>query len=213
MRSFSLDRVQRLSISAILVTVGALAACVFPPSTRAATPNWSPVPLAGGGMSNLVRYDPANGSYVLMGDDTGGIQYSSDGGNTWQTRARAVCPHSDYVASIVWNPTLSNVAYALVGDGKYGCLLVSTDYGLDWSTPPTLWLETAAILTSSILGCPHRSRVRWEIWWPSTQPMASSSALSVTGCGGHRFRQREFPAHLVKSRLRPPIEGVTTFAP
>jgi hypothetical protein len=80
-----------------------------------------------------VRYNPANGNYVLMGDDIGGIQYSSDGGNTWLTRARAACPHSDQVASIVWNPVRTNVAYALVGDGKYGCLLVSTDYGLDWS--------------------------------------------------------------------------------
>ena len=133
MRSFSLNRVQRLTISAILVTIGTLAASIFPLSTWAATPYWSPVPLAGGGMSNLVRYDPANGNYVLMGDDIGGIQYSSDGGNTWQTRARAACPQSDHVASIVWNPALSNVAYALVGDGKYGCLLVSTDYGLDWS--------------------------------------------------------------------------------
>ena len=133
MGSFSLNGVQRLTIGAILVSIGTLAAAIFPLSTWAATPYWSPVPLAGGGTSNLVRYDPANGNYVLMGDDIGGIQYSSDGGNTWQTRARAVCPHSDYVASIAWNPALSNVAYALVGDGKYGCLLVSTDHGLDWS--------------------------------------------------------------------------------
>jgi hypothetical protein len=132
-RSFSLSRVQRLTIAAILVIMGMLTASIFSPSTRAATPYWSPVPLGGGGMSNLVRYDPANGNYVLMGDDIGGIHYSSDGGNTWQTRARAACPRSDHVASIVWNPALSNVAYALVGDGKYGCLLVSTDHGLDWS--------------------------------------------------------------------------------
>jgi hypothetical protein len=163
----SLKHIRRLTISAIVVTIGAMAAFIFAPSTRAATPYWSPVPLGGGGMSNLVRYDPANGKYVLMGDDIGGIHYSSDGGNTWQTRARAACPLSDQVASIVWNPALSNVAYALVGDGKYGCLLVSTNYGLDWS-----------VASSAVIGNGSNTHKR-DPGLPAPQPRSVGNLVAV----------------------------------
>jgi hypothetical protein len=122
-------------VAPVLVALGAVLAGGMAAVPAAAAGNWRPVPLYGGGYSNLVRYNPFDAQRVLMATDVGGIHVSSDGGLTWQTRARAACAQADRVASIVWHPTLRNVAYALVGDGTAGsgCLLYSSDYGSSWT--------------------------------------------------------------------------------
>lgn len=92
---------------------------------------WRAGNLFGGGYNDVVRYHPTDANRVLLATDVGGIHLSTDGGSTWSTRGRYV---DDYVASLLWHPTLPNVAYGLAGKGRPGTggLLVSTDSGATW---------------------------------------------------------------------------------
>jgi len=114
-----------------------LLALALAPVTAGAA--WRAGNLFGGGYVDVVRYHPTDANRVLLSTDVGGIHLSTDGGSTWNSRGRYV---HDYVASIVWHPTLSNVAYGLAGRGRPGSggLLISTDSGMTWrmdSTTPT----------------------------------------------------------------------------
>jgi len=122
--------------AALFVALLTTAATTVPAGAIA---GWRTVPLYGGGYTNLVRYNPFDAARVLMATDVGGIHTSSDGGVSWQTRARSACPHANRVAAIAWHPALANVAYALVGDGAAGsgCLLSSSDYGATWTVAST----------------------------------------------------------------------------
>ena len=100
---------------------------------------WRAGNLFGGGYNDVVRFHPTDANRVLLATDVGGIHLSTDGGSTWGTRGRYV---NDYVASLLWHPTLPNVAYGLAGKGRPGSggLMVSTDSGATWrldSSVPT----------------------------------------------------------------------------
>ena len=93
----------------------------------------------GAGYMNFVRFHPTDPNRLLLNTDVGGIHLSTDGGTTWLTRGRNA---ADYIASVLWHPTQSNVAYALAGKGDPGTggVMVSEDGGDSWrmdSTTPT----------------------------------------------------------------------------
>ncbi|HEY3239316.1 MAG TPA: DNRLRE domain-containing protein [Acidimicrobiia bacterium] len=102
-------------------------------------PAWRSGNAYGAGYMNFVRFHPSDPNRLLLNTDIGGLHLSTNGGTTWLTRGRNI---ADYVASVVWHPTLPNVAYALAGKGDPGSggVMVSEDGGVSWrmdSTTPT----------------------------------------------------------------------------
>ena len=94
----------------------------------------------GGGFVNVVAFEPSGSGLVLAGADLGGIQRSTDFGQTW-TPANTGITGIDRlkVASLVFSETVPGEVYAAVGEeGHDGGLLVSADDGMSWSLRSTV---------------------------------------------------------------------------
>lgn len=81
---------------------------------------WINSNLEGGGLLTNVFWHPVDATLVLAGSAGGGLQLSTDGGDTWKTINTGFQSQADLqIASVRWHST-AKVAYILTGDGTTG---------------------------------------------------------------------------------------------
>jgi photosystem II stability/assembly factor-like uncharacterized protein len=135
-----------------------LAGAFTPIAARATgSTTFEPTGLDGGGLVNVVAFDPSNPGVVIAGGDNSGIYRSTDGGQSWSSANAGMSTRLQIqVASIAFSPTVVGKVYAAVGfQGTGGGLLVSTDDGRTWSLRSSVPQFSASINTDAS-GLPPR---------------------------------------------------------
>jgi hypothetical protein len=130
-------RTSRTSITLTLTVVLLAVLCAVPTMPLRAAPAvpFRPTGLDGGGLVNVVAFDPWTPGVVIAGGDNSGFYRSSDNGLTWTPQNAGIAGVSQLqVATIAFSPTVPGTIYAGVGAlGAGGGVFVSTDDGRTWT--------------------------------------------------------------------------------
>ena len=91
--------------------------------------------LDGGGLVNVVAFDPWTPGVVIAGGDNSGFYRSTDNGQTWTPQNAEIDGLNQLqAATIAFSPTVPGTIYAGVGAlGAGGGVFVSTDDGRSWA--------------------------------------------------------------------------------
>jgi photosystem II stability/assembly factor-like uncharacterized protein len=139
------------------------------------------------GATDLVVPDPLSPGTIFAAGRFIGIYRSSDGGATWEKVGSSIGQY--YVTSLVVDPALEGVAFAVAGGGLYS----STDGGTTWSSVDACGGTSVAFALDdqdamvAYLSCDGRllaSADGGRTWAPSYGGEGLTSIMSIAASGG-----------------------------
>ena len=143
------------------------------------------------GRVNTVAVSPAKSTLVLIGSSTGGIWRSTDGGDSF---APVSDDHVDLaVGSIAFSRSNPSIAYAGMGDTKFGYLgsgvLKSTDEGRTWLRVSNNSLPSPGTIAKLEIDPANPDRVYVAQYSTLTGSKITSSGLYVSSDGGIKWKR------------------------